>query len=429
MPLVLQALGLQISPPPRGVPKGGSEALKALSCLHMVVGARAKPRIVLSGVNFVEGGPLSVFKDALQELADHYASRYEIVALVHRQGLFDIDSVTYIEFPHVKSSWLRRLHFEYWSLRALSRRLRPFLWLSMHDMTPNVTAEVRAVYCHNPSPFYQLGAREALTDWKFSLFTFFYRYLYAINLRRNDLVIVQQEWLRDEFRRRYQVPNIVVAHPRIPSLVIPALHEEQQPEGQAVRFFYPTYPRSFKNVELLLQAARILEQAGVDGFTVWLTIDGTENRYAAKLRSQYGALRSVSWLGIMPRDRILLLYAKADCLLFPSKLETWGMPISEFQQTGKPMLVIDLPYAHETVGTYNAVKFFPPGTPRVLADAMESFVQGRLAFSQTSAPSIPAPFAADWTELFHILLHEERGAHLRPMNADSPAAGSVGASS
>jgi glycosyltransferase involved in cell wall biosynthesis len=367
-----------------------------------------KRRIVLSGVNFVEAGPLSVFKDALQELAGHYASHYEIVALVHRRSLFDIDNVTYIEFPQVKSSWLRRLHFEYWGLRSLSRRLRPYLWLSMHDMTPNVTAEVRAVYCHNPSPFYRLGAREALTDWKFSLFTFFYRYLYAINLRRNDLVIVQQEWLRGEFRRRYRAPNIVVAHPRIPSLEIPEVHEDQQAQGRTVRFFYPAYPRSFKNVELLLQATRILEQGGVDGFNVWLTIDGSENRYAAKLRSEYGGLRSVSWLGILPRDRILLLYAKADCLLFPSKLETWGMPISEFEQTGKPMLVIDLPYAHETVGAYPAVRFFPPGDPQTLADAMKSFIQGRLAFGQTTAPSIPAPFAADWSELFRILLRENR---------------------
>jgi glycosyltransferase involved in cell wall biosynthesis len=367
-----------------------------------------KPRIVLSGVNFVEGGPLSVFKDALQELAGHYASRYEIVALVHRRGLFDIDGVTYIEFPRVKSSWLRRLRFEYWSLRAFSRRLRPYLWLSMHDMTPNVTAEVRAVYCHNPSPFYRLGAREALTDWKFSLFTFFYRYLYAINLRRNDFVIVQQEWLRGEFRRRYRAPNMVVAHPRIPRLAIPALDQEQQAQGRTVRFLYPLYPRSFKNVELLLEAARILEQRGIDDFDIWLTIDGTENHYAAKLRSTYGGLRSVSWLGIMPRERILLLYAQADCLLFPSKLETWGMPISEFQQTGKPMLVIDLPYAHETVGAYPAVHFFTPGNPQTLADAMETFVQGRLVFAETTAPSIPAPFAADWSELFRILLRENR---------------------
>ena len=101
----------------------------------------------------------------------------------------------------------------------------------------------------------------------------------------------------------------------------------------------------------------------MEGFDIWLTIDGSENQYAAKLRSEYSGLRSVSWLGIMPRDRILLRYAKADCLLFPSKLETWGIPISEFQQTGKPMLVIDLPYAHETVGSYHAVSFFPEATP------------------------------------------------------------------
>jgi glycosyltransferase involved in cell wall biosynthesis len=388
-----------------------------------------KHRIVLSGVNLVEGGTLSVFKDALQELADHYSDRYEVVALVHRRSLFDIDGVTYIEFPHVKSSWLRRVHFEYWSLRALSRRLRPYLWLSMQDMTPNVTAEVRAVYCQNPSPFYRLGAREAFTDWKFSLFTLFYGYLYAINLRRNDLVIVQQEWLRGEFRRRYRAPNIVVAHPRTPNLVIPAheLEEDEQDKRPAVRFFYPAYPRPYKNVELLLEAARVLEQSGVDGFDVWLTIDGSENQYAAKLRSEYGGLRSVSWLGIMPRDRILLRYAKADCLLFPSKLETWGIPISEFQQTGKPMLVIDLPYAHETVGSYPAVSFFPPGDPQALADAMKRFIQGHLAFSATAAPSIPAPFAANWTELFHMLLQENRSDGL--IRAKAESAGSVGAAS
>jgi glycosyltransferase involved in cell wall biosynthesis len=367
-----------------------------------------KRRIVISGVNFVEAGPLSVFKDALQELADHYADRYEIVALVHRQNLFNISGVTYIEFPHVKSSWLSRLYTEYWGWRDLSRRLQPYLWLSMHDMTPNVTAEVRAVYCHNPSPFYQLGLRESLMDWKFSLFTFFYRYLYAINLRRNDFVIVQQQWLRDEFDRRYRVPNIVVAHPRIPNLAISGLDDEQRIQGGSFRFFYPTYPRTYKNLELLLQAVRMLEQDGTEGFEVWVTLDGSENRYASILRREYGDLHAVSWLGVMPRERVLLLYAKADALVFPSKLETWGMPISEFEQTGKPMLVIDLPYARETVGTYASVKFFPPGNPRVLADAMADVINHRLVFSEAAAPAVPAAFASDWAELFHILLNENQ---------------------
>ena len=81
-------------------------------------------------------------------------------------------------------------------------------------------------------PLLQAGGREAFTDWKFSLFTFLYGYLYAINLRRNDLVIVQQEWLRGEFRRRYRAPNIVVAHPRTPNLRSPRpLDENSSPEA------------------------------------------------------------------------------------------------------------------------------------------------------------------------------------------------------
>ena len=324
-------------------------------------GSACETRIVLSGVNFVEGGPLSVFKDALQELADHYASRYEIVALVHRQSLFDIDGVTYIEFPHVKSSWLRRLHFEYWSLRALSRRLRPYLWLSMHDMTPNVTAEVRAVYCHNPSPFYRLGAKEALTDWKFSLFTFFYRYLYAINLRRNDLVIVQQEWLRGEFRRQISRTEHRSGAPTNSKSCDPSTDEEQQTQGQAVRFLYPTYPRSFKNVELLLEAARILEQRGVDGFTLWL------QSTAARIGMRRNSALSMAACAPSPGSASCLAIASFCFMRKPTVccfLPSWRPGACLFQNSSRQAsqcLLIDLPYAHETVGRYPVVSFFPPG--------------------------------------------------------------------
>src|SRR5664279_2405018 len=99
---------------------------------------RVKPKIVLSGVNIREVGGLSVFRDALASLTRDYGDRYEIVALVMRRDLFDIAEVTYLEFPQIMRSWLARVRFEYWSARKISARLQPRLWLSMHDMTPNV---------------------------------------------------------------------------------------------------------------------------------------------------------------------------------------------------------------------------------------------------------------------------------------------------
>ena len=101
------------------------------------------------------GRRLSVFRDALATLAREYGDQYEIVALVTRRELFDVAGVTYLEYPRIMHSYLARVRFEYWSSREISARLKPKLWLSMHDMTPNVSAEVRAVYCHNPSPFYR----------------------------------------------------------------------------------------------------------------------------------------------------------------------------------------------------------------------------------------------------------------------------------
>ena len=50
-------------------------------------------------------------------------------------------------------------------------------------------------------------------------------------------------------------------------------------------------------------------------------------------------------------------YNKIDCLIFPSKLETWGLPISEFMAFDKPMLIADLPYAHETAAGAKYVAF------------------------------------------------------------------------
>lgn len=377
-----------------------------------------KPRIVLSGVNFVEGGPLAVFQDALAVLSADFLHRFEVIALVHRSDLFQVPGIQYREFPEVKGSWFARLTFEYRRCLELSRELSPTLWLAMHDITPNVSAHVRAVYCHNPAPFYRLGLREAFLDPTFALFRVFYKYLYAINIEDNDFVVVQQDWLREEFRSRYRTREVVVAHPSIPSFPIDSSSREKRTEGRYI-FFYPAFPRSFKNFELALEAARMLEKQ-TQAFEVWITIDGSENRYAAKLRQEFASLRSVRWLGKQPRNEVEAIYSQADCLLFPSKLETWGMPISEWKRTGKPMLVADLPYAHETVGTYSGVAFVDAKEPESLVQCMSALLSGRKLSASAQEQVIQPPFARDWRELFDILL--SKAVELSPGVSAAPQA-------
>jgi len=362
-----------------------------------------KPRIVLSGVNLVNMGPLNIFREALQSLVRICGDEYEVIAIVHRRELFDIPGITYIEFPAIKSSWLRRLWLEYGALKTLSKRLSPKLWLSMHDMTPNVTADIRAVYCHNPSPFYSLRLRDAILDPTFALFVAFYRYLYRINLKRNNFVIVQQDWIRKNFEHIFGLQNVIVAQPSLDDAST-RIKSRERTSNSRFSFFYPAFPRTFKNFEVVLEAARALEERKINNFELWLTVDATVNRYAARLVQEFSGLRNVRWLGLLSQERVFDLYGKADCLTFPSRLETWGLPITEFKTTGKPILAADLPYAHETVGNYDLSAFFDPDDPTRLAEIMRRASIGEAVFAP-SRGSVPAmPYARNWSELWPLIL-------------------------
>jgi glycosyltransferase involved in cell wall biosynthesis len=92
-------------------------------------------------------------------------------------------------------------------------------------------------------------------------------------------------------------------------------------------------------------------------------------------------------------------------MIFPSRLETWGLPISEFSPYKKPMLVADLEYAHETVGEDVAVSYFNPGRAQELAKRMKSLINDDYSFLvRNKKPYIQNPFVSSWKELFNIIL-------------------------
>lgn len=364
-----------------------------------------KPVIVVSAANStgIGGlGCLSVVKDCLGYLSTNEADRFEIVALVHKRKLFDIPNVTYLEYPRSCKSFLFRLYYENIAYLKLSKKLKPELWLSLVNLTPRVEANRQAVYCHNPCSLYDMSLREAFLQPRFALYNLLMSRAYARNILRNDFVIVQQEWIRKEFKRRFGVKRVVVAHPSIAAITLKSFQDRTEAR-ENFRFFYPAFPSVYKNYELVIEAARMLRLQRND-FEICLTLDGTENRYARHIFNLCKEVPEVRLLGIIKREQVLELYRTTDCLLFPSKLETWGMPITEFKGTGRPMLVADLPYAYETVGDYERAAFFDAADAGQLADLMLQAMNDELAFQRAPVTSsAPQPFAKNWAELFAIL--------------------------
>jgi glycosyltransferase involved in cell wall biosynthesis len=363
----------------------------------------SKKLVVVSAVNLVEGGTLKVLLDCLDTASRILGSEWRIIALVHQRSLVPTSRVECVEFPSVKGSWFARVCLEWFGWRSLSRKLNPDLWLSMHDITPSVKARRQAVYCHNSSPFYKMSIREALLEPKLLLFTLFYRYLYRVNISRNHYVVVQQEWLRAAFKKIYPCRSVVVAYPTkhlgVQSYSMP------RATGKFV-FLYPALSRVFKNFEVICQAVESLEPKVAARVEVRLTIDGSENRYARTLIKRFGHVTGLRFIGLQRRDIMKQHYAQCHALLFPSRLESWGLPISEAKIYGKPLLVADLPYAYEAVGSYEPVVFIAPRDVGAWTRAIVKVIDGRLCFDGNHARQPEPPFAADWTVLWRLLVKD-----------------------
>lgn len=359
--------------------------------------------VVISAINLVEGGTLTVLLDCLEAAAQVLGPEWRIIALVHHRSLVSNQRVECIEFPDIKRSWAARVRLEWGGWRTLSRQLQADLWLSMHDMTPTVQARRQAVYCHNPSPFFKMSLLEAWLEPKLLLFTLFYRYLYRVNIARNRYVVVQQEWLRTAFKTSYPCKSVIVAHPSVRTVtqnkVIP------NAQGKFI-LLYPALPRVFKNFEVICQAVAHLAPNEAARLEVLMTIDGSENRYARSLVRRYGHVVGLRFIGLQCRDAMQQHYANSDAVLFPSRLETWGLPISEAKAYGKPLLVADLPYAHETVGDYEKVSFIDPRDAGAWACAITQLLDGQLRFDGKRARLPSEPFAANWPDLWQLLVKD-----------------------
>ncbi|MEJ2883668.1 glycosyltransferase [Pedobacter sp. GR22-6] len=365
---------------------------------------KGKTTIVISGANITSGGPLQVFRDVLSQTRNH--KEFYIVAIVADVSLFgEFDHVHFIQIKLYKKFILLKFFYEYIWYYFLSKKMNVHLWLSLNDCSPTVRSRVRSVYCHNATPFYKRRLKDYLNPTRSFLQSFYYPLFYYINLSRNKYIIVQQQWIRDYFVNAYGAmrSSVIVNQPTACENV-----NLKSEKPDVYTFIYPTKPQPYKNIEVICEAVQLIESASLAKFKVIVTVNGKESRYAMRLIEKYGHLRCISWVGAVNRDKMSYLYSTSDCLIFSSTLETWGLPITEFRQYGRPMLLVDLPYAKESSGGYEFVKFFAADDPEELQKYMLTLIEKEaLAFDKNPSVEVEKPFTNGFDELFSLILTKE----------------------
>ncbi|HEX7608913.1 MAG TPA: glycosyltransferase [Candidatus Cryosericum sp.] len=151
----------------------------------------------------------------------------------------------------------------------------------------------------------------------------------------------------------------------------------------------------YKNFEVAIQALILLQAQGHHA-ELALTITGRENGYARRIKQLATPLGdAVQFCGLISR-RSVLLTLQYSILVFPSIIETFGLPLLEARKLGSWVIAADTPFAREILDQYPRARFFASDSAADLASAMLATESERAV--ETALPSVTRDQNAQRTE-------------------------------
>ncbi len=136
-----------------------------------------------------------------------------------------------------------------------------------------------------------------------------------------------------------------------------------------------------KNIELVYKIAPELAKSGVD-----VLVSGTGGKVFCQTdsagQSQSGSHSNVHHLGYVTDDDLAKLYSNALCLLFPSFVEGFGLPLVEALAFGCPIVSSDASCMPEICADH--ARYASPHQPSQWVDAVRDVLQSKSTSSKAA---------------------------------------------
>ena len=352
----------------------------------------SRPRVVVVDIAASTVGALSILNDftdflALQDVGVDW------VCLVSSDEISSsVPWIRVVRDAYAKRSWLHRLTWEILIAPRLVRHYAPDAVFSLQNTAVLFTRVPQVVYVHQSLPFARwhrwsfFRSEEREMAVRAAVLGPVIRW----SVRRASMTIVQTHWMQQvlAISSRVDSSRIVVVPPDCDVSLPPAGEvgkSDMADLGQGIRLFYPASAMPYKNFEVAIQALILLQAQGHHA-ELTLTITGKENDYAKRIRQLATRLGdAVQFCGSMPRRSVLLMLQQS-ILVFPSIIETFGLPLLEARKLGSWVIAADTPFAREILDGYPRAHFFVSASAADLASAMLATESERAV--ETALPSV-----------------------------------------
>ena len=127
------------------------------------------------------------------------------------------------------------------------------------------------------------------------------------------------------------------------------------------RIFYPATPLIYKNHKLIIETLGKIKKENqnlVNKLECIFTFSKGDNIELDNLIKRNNLEDVVKLIGKISYEEVLSYYRSSDLMIFPSYIETLGLPLLEAQYFDLEILAMDYLYSREVIGEYKKVKYF-----------------------------------------------------------------------
>lgn len=326
-------------------------------------------KIMVFDVPAEEGGALTILRQYYDEAIKNID--HEWIFIISTPVLEEAENVKIINFPWIKKSWAHRMYFDYCVAHKLVQKYKPNEILSLQNMLISGVDVKQSLYIHQALPFSKKRYKIS-ENYKIWMYQNIIGKKIFKSIKKADKVIIQTKWMKDACLKNIQTDSNKFEIQQ-PDIKIKVEKYYNSTNISNIEFFYPANGMDYKNHKVIVMAVRELIKQEIKNFNVIFTLRGDETKYIEKI---YDFVQKeklpIHFIGKITMDEVYEYYSRS-ILVFPSFIESFGLPLLEAKMHQAPILAADCPFAHEILDKYENVEFFDPFKTLDLVNKLKSF--------------------------------------------------------
>lgn len=353
--------------------------------------------IYAPAINSKTGGAHSILVNFLSSIK-HFDSpalqeaSWSFVGNAQYKSLCAESSIVHQELD-LNKKWILRILYDRFLFRKYFLKNDPSIIISMQNTTPRSRLQDKAItYVHQAIPFIDNYRPNPFKHLTLFLIKYFYSIFIQLGVEeKKTFFIVQSEWLKEKCARKLNLPtDHFVIHRPLPSDIDTQKYTLNKKKTEV--FFYPSLYQDYKNHQRLCEAFSLAAKENPElNFELSLTINPFDMVFPKNLK--------VEFLGMIPRTEALERINNAKAVVFPSLLESYGMPLAEALFLNTPIIASDLGYVRELVGA--AGHYFNPYDIQSMKEVIVQFKKGAII-----EPKIENDKFQTWENILENLLNK-----------------------